>query len=79
MSFVGPITEDFVNNVVKELSKEKNQAKIKDKVIDPLIRDVNRRYAPYGIALVGLLCWILYKQYNNGCCCGQKKAQENSS
>lgn len=59
MSFVGPMTQSLVDSAICELSSESNQKRIQERVIDPLVNDINRRYAPYFSSLILMLGAII--------------------
>jgi hypothetical protein len=59
MSFIGPLTASMIDTCISELKKEDNKRMIREGMIDPLINDVNRRYAPYFSCLVLLLLSIV--------------------
>lgn len=59
MSFVGPMTASIVDTAICELSTDQNRKRIQERVIDPLVNDINRRYAPYFSSLILLLGGII--------------------
>jgi len=58
-SLIGPITDSFIANFIKELKKKKNKDIVMRNIIDPLICDINNRYFPHMMTFVILLCLIV--------------------
>lgn len=55
-SFVGPMTDTIIENIISELKKKKNRDKIIKNVIDPLLKDINERFYPH--MLTGIIVMI---------------------
>lgn len=67
MSFVGPVTASLVDSAICQLSTDQNRQRIQEQVIDPMVNDINRRYAPYFSSLIlmlGVIIVLLIKVLN---------------
>ena len=53
--FISPITNNIIDILTTEISKEKNKKKIMKKIIQPILEDINRKYYPHFMALISLL------------------------
>ncbi len=51
----GPIVGNIIEVLTLEISKEKNRKKIINRVISPILEDINKRYYPHFMALLTLL------------------------
>lgn len=58
-SFIGPLTDDIINNFIRELKKKKHRDKIMKNIIDPLLTDINSKYYPYLMMLTIFLVMII--------------------
>jgi uncharacterized membrane protein len=56
---IGPMTENLLNKVIKEVNKKKTKNKIMRDVIDPLLKDLFDRYYPYFITITSVLAVII--------------------
>ena len=53
--YIGPVTDNLIDIVTSEISKEKNRKKIMNKIIKPILEDINKKYYPHFMALLSLL------------------------
>ena len=58
-SFVGPMTDAVINNMIKEIKKKENKEKIMKHIIDPLLCDLSSRYYPYLVMIIITLLLIV--------------------
>ena len=58
-SFVGPVTDSVINNIIKEIKKKENKEKIMKHIIDPLLCDLSSRYYPYLVMIIITLLLII--------------------
>ncbi len=58
-SFIGPLTDEIINNFIKELKKKKHRDKIMKNIIDPLLCDINDKYYPHMMMLTIFLVLII--------------------
>lgn len=58
-SFVGPVTDAVINNIIKELKKKETKEKIMKNIIDPLLYDLSSRYYPYLLTIIITLLLIV--------------------
>ena len=56
---IGPMTEGFLNKIIKEVNKKKTKEKIMKGVIDPLLMDLSTRYYPYFITITCVMLIII--------------------
>jgi len=54
-NYIGPIADNLIDILTKEISKEKNRKKIMKNIIQPILEDINRKYYPHFMALISLL------------------------
>jgi hypothetical protein len=59
MSFIGPITNSIIDNVVQELNKKETKEKIMLEIIDPLIKDMSSRYYPYFMIIIIIMLIVI--------------------
>lgn len=67
MSFIGPFTGQAANAAIDELSKPEYKERIQEKIVNPIINDINRRYAPYFssvVVMLGAIIVLLVKLLN---------------
>lgn len=55
---LGPITEQFIDQLIGEVKKEPNQQKIKDGLVDPLIKYLHSKVYNY-LQFLGILMGIM--------------------
>lgn len=53
--YVGPITDGFLDAIIKELKKKKTKEKVMSNIIDPLLCDLTTRYYPHLITITVIL------------------------
>ncbi len=53
MAYIGPITQQLLDNCTKELAKSDTREKIIKNVIDPIMNGLFRKYLSY------ILCFII--------------------
>ena len=53
MSYIGPITQQLLDNCTKELGKSETKDKIIKNIIDPILNGLFRKYLSY------ILCFII--------------------
>jgi hypothetical protein len=53
--YIEPFTGNVIDIITKELSKEQTKKKIINKVIKPILVDINKKYYPHFMALLSLL------------------------
>lgn len=53
--YIGPITDAFIDKIIKEVKKKKTKEKILTHVIDPLLCDLTTRYYPHLVTLTIIL------------------------
>lgn len=58
-SFVGPLTDAVINNIVKEIKKKETREKIMKNIVDPLLCDLSSRYYPYFLTVIITLLLIV--------------------
>ncbi len=58
-TYVGPITNNIMEEFINELKKKETKDKIFDGIINPLIRDISTRYYPYFILIIVVLVLII--------------------
>jgi hypothetical protein len=58
-TYVGPITNNIIEEFINELKKKETKDKIFEGVINPLIRDISTRYYPYFILIIVVLVLII--------------------
>jgi hypothetical protein len=52
---IGPVTANIIDSLTHEISKKKNRKKIIQRVITPILEDINKKYYPHFMALLSLL------------------------
>jgi flagellar biosynthesis protein FlhB len=72
MSYIGPITRDLIDTIIKEFKKKENREKVSTYIIDPVVKEVLKILYPYfGIYLlvqvltIVLLVYIIFNMKNN--------------
>jgi len=55
---LGPLTEQFIDQLIGEVKKEENQDKIKNGVVDPLIKYLHSKVYTY-LQFLGILMGIM--------------------
>lgn len=65
--WIGPVTQDIINAVTKELKKKDTRSRIITNIIDPVVIDVVSRYTKYissffviQLVIICLLIYIIY-------------------
>ena len=53
--YIGPLSENVIDIITTELSKEKTKKKIINKIIKPILEDINKKYYPHFMSLLSLL------------------------
>jgi len=53
--YLEPLTENVIDIITIELSKEKTKKKIINKVIKPILEDINKKYYPHFMSVLSLL------------------------
>jgi hypothetical protein len=53
--YVGSITDNLIDILTSKVSEEKNRKKIMNKIIKPILEDINKKYYPHFMALLSLL------------------------
>lgn len=56
---IGPITDEIVDNVVKEFQKKKIKDKIIKHMIDPILCDIAEKYYPHVVTLMVILALMI--------------------
>ena len=56
---IGNFTDTFLNYCINEFNKKQTRDKINNHIIDPIIKDINRRIFPYLITFTMLIILIL--------------------
>lgn len=56
---IGPITDSLIDSCIKELKKKENKEKIYKNILDPVLQEINYKYAPYFILITSLLGLII--------------------
>jgi hypothetical protein len=86
VGYIGPMTNSFLDKIIKELKKKKTRDKIVENIIDPVISDVIGRYYPYMVTIsmvflviIILLCIILYTNISRTSCENCSKRNNCSS
>lgn len=51
-SLVGPVTDAFINNIIKVLKKKENKEKVIKYIIDPILYDLSLKYYPYILIII---------------------------
>lgn len=54
-SYIGPITNSFINNVIKEFKTPHNKKKIMKYIINPLFCDLTAKFYPHFIIFTIIL------------------------
>ena len=52
---IGPATNNIIEILTFEIAKKKNRKKIINRVITPILEDINKKYYPHFMALLSLL------------------------
>ena len=55
MLFRSPVTDNLIDILTSKVSEEKNRKKIMNKIIKPILEDINKKYYPHFMALLSLL------------------------
>lgn len=64
MSYIGPLTKDLIDIIVKEFKKKENKHKITTNIIDPVIKEVLNKFYPYfGLYLLVQILTIVLLVY----------------
>ena len=58
-NMLNKITNDIINNCIKELSSEKNKEKINNYIIAPLIHTISNKLHPYLVTMFVMYILIL--------------------
>jgi len=53
--YIGPVTDNLIDILTSKVSEEKNRKKIMNKIIKPILEDINKKYYPHFMALLSLL------------------------
>jgi hypothetical protein len=53
--YVGSVTDNLIDILTSKVSEEKNKKKIMNKIIKPILEDINKKYYPHFMALLSLL------------------------
>jgi hypothetical protein len=53
--YIGPATDNLIDILTTKVSEEKNRKKIMNKIIKPILEDINKKYYPHFMALLSLL------------------------
>ena len=66
MSYIGPLTQNFINVCAEELKKKETRKKISQYIIDPIFSELTNRFYSYAylffvfqIFIVSLLIYII--------------------
>ena len=54
-SYIGPITDSIINNIIKELQKKHNKKKLLEKIFNPLLSELTKKYFVHIISLTSIL------------------------
>lgn len=57
---IGPLTDNIIKSILKELQKNKHKEQIINHIIDPIMIDVKTRYYPHMMSLMGILFFIIF-------------------
>lgn len=58
-TYVGPITDGIINEIIKKLKNKKTKEKIMKNIIDPLLYDLTMRYYPHLLTMTIILVVIV--------------------
>jgi hypothetical protein len=68
MAYIGPITQQILDNCSKELSKSETKEKIVKNIVEPIMHGLFRKYLSYILCfivmqmmIIGLLIYIICK------------------
>lgn len=68
MAYIGPITQQLLDNCTKELGKHETKEKILKNVVEPIMHGLFRKYLSYILCfiimqmmIIGLLIYIICK------------------
>lgn len=53
--YIGPMTDAFLDKIIKEVKKKKTKEKIMKNIIDPFLCDLTTRYYPHLITVTIIL------------------------
>lgn len=56
---IGPMTDEIVNELIREFKRKKIKDKIVKHVIDPIICDIAEKYYPHIVTLMVLLALMI--------------------
>lgn len=54
-TYIGPLTDAILDNIIKEIKKKHNKEKIMKNIIDPLLCDLTTRYYPHFLTVTIIL------------------------
>ena len=67
MSYIGPITNDLLNQCIKEIKKPEVKEKIMKNIFDPILSEFFKRYYSYltffifiQLIIIVLLIYVIY-------------------